>query len=74
MTERKFVITHGCYKNWIATFETFNETLEYIRNEIGADNVVENQIQIDELFDDDYNTFTEFEIYDLLRKMRCEND
>ena len=63
-----FKVIEGTYANVIEEFDTFNAALAYIEEEYGADNAVEQLIQIDASNPEEeiYETFNELEIYDML--------
>lgn len=63
-----FKVTEGTYANVVAEFDTLDAALAYIEVEYGADNAVEQLVQIDASNPEEEieETFNELEIYDML--------
>ena len=64
----KFSVTEGTYANVVNEFDTFDAALAYIEEEYGADNAVEQLVQINASNSEEEieETFNELEIYDML--------
>lgn len=68
----RFVVTEGSYAVVQEVFETMEDALNYIEDRYGADNAVDQLVEINASNDDlEYETFTELEIYDMLEE-RCK--
>lgn len=63
-----FKVTEGTYTNVVNEFDTLNAALAYIEEEYGADNAVEQLVQIDASNPEEEveETFSYLEIYDML--------
>ncbi|MBQ3330283.1 MAG: hypothetical protein IJG87_03795 [Ruminococcus sp.] len=63
-----FKVIEGTYTNVVKEFDTFDAALAYIEKEYGADNAVEQLVQIDASNPEEEiaETFNELEIYDML--------
>ena len=66
MNYERYDITEGTSAEVQETFDTLQEALAYIAERYGADNVVEQLIQIDANGDDGEETFGYLEVYDML--------
>lgn len=65
-----FKVIEGTYTNVVKEFDTFGAALAYIEEEYGANNAVDQLVQIDASNpeEDIEETFNELEIYDMLMK------
>jgi SLT domain-containing protein len=63
-----FKVIEGTYANVVNEFDTLDAALTYIEEEYGADNAVEQLVQIDASNpkEEIEETFNELEIYDML--------
>lgn len=63
-----FRVIEGTYANVVNEFDTLDAALAYIEEEYGADNAVEQLVQIDASNPEEEieETFNELEIYDML--------
>lgn len=63
-----FKVTEGTYTNVVNEFDTLNAALAYIEKEYGADNAVEQLVQINASNPEEEieETFNELKIYDML--------
>lgn len=63
-----FKVTEGTYANVVNEFDALDAALAYIEEEYGADNAVEQLVQIDASNPEEEieETFNELEIYDML--------
>lgn len=63
-----FRVIEGTYANVVNEFDTFDAALAYIEEEYGADNAVEQLVQINASNSEEEieETFNELEIYDML--------
>lgn len=67
-TYTNFEITEGMYAVVQTTFTTMEDVLEYIEERYGADNVVDQLVQINASNEDgETETFGYLEIYDMLK-------
>lgn len=63
---KNYEVTEGTYAEVQATFDTLHEALEYIEDRYGADNVVEQLVQVTASGDDGEETLSCLEVYDML--------
>lgn len=66
MNYERYDVTEGTNAEVQETFFTMKEALAYIADRYGADNVVEQMIQIEASGDDGEETFGYLEVYDML--------
>ena len=65
-----FCIREGYYQEEVATFDSMEAALSFLEEYYGKDNVVEQLVQIDASNEDDEReTFSELEIYDLMSEL-----
>lgn len=66
MNYERYDVTEGMNAEVQETFDTLQEALTYIADRYGADNVVEQMIQIEASGDDGEETFGYLEVYDMI--------
>lgn len=71
MNYERYNVTEGTNAEVQETFDTLQEALAYIAERYGADNVVEQLIQIDASGDDGEETFGYLEVYDMLAELEA---
>lgn len=62
----RYDVTEGTNAEVQETFNTLKEALAYIAERYGADNVVDQLVEIDASGDDGEETFSCLEVYDML--------
>lgn len=63
----RFEVVEGAYAEVQEVFKTMEDALNYIEDRYGADNAVDQLVEINASNDDfESETFTELEIYDML--------
>jgi hypothetical protein len=63
----RYDITEGTNAEFQETFATLQEALAYIAERYGADNIVEQLVQIDASGDDGEETFSCLDVYDMIK-------
>lgn len=71
MNYEKYVVTEGADAEVRETFDTLQEALAYIAEYCGADNVVDQLVQINASGEEGEETFSYLEVYDMVAELEA---